>query len=117
MDSEKLKRVARMCLAGDCVKLQNCIDSGILSDEELFYCDGLFAFYAVRESGDHVDVLKLLFKHCQSFREQKLHGLLSVAGRIGNIKCVKFLLSHGADPKPLRDTTSYDNHREIRNLF
>lgn len=116
IDSDNL---ASLCLYGNREELINIIQEFNKFGVKLDLCqdDGYFGILAIQN--DHIDILKLLFDNDEGFVSNFdiKQTLLNVAALHGKIECVKFLLENGANPEPLKGTTSYSNYHEVKRIF
>ncbi len=60
--------------------------------------------------------LKILVEECQLDICNNQY-VLSAAAHNGHMDCVKFLVEHGADPKKIYYSSSYNNYREVEQYF
>lgn len=82
---------------------------------DLSYRDGLCPVLAAQKG--NYEVLETFINYDKSLISTYGTEMLAHAASHGQIKCVKFLLEHGANPLELKGTTAYNNYQEVETLF
>lgn len=93
-------------------QIKGLLDSDI--DNVLAAEEGYLGILAA--SKGYKNILEILFEYSTKIKDYQ-DDILNEAARYGKKDCVEFLIIHGADPKVLLNTTSYNSYPIIKELF